>query len=181
MVKRRYPDFMYTQDRHYYVTITEDMRSKAKDNYSSEIDKSDSRNFDRSSRDSKVGKLAELTVYKFFNDLGIEVEEYNGWEYDLIVNGKTVEVKTRDYTQTNSRYKDLLVRDRPDVDWNPGDVDYYIQVFLNGFESERGYITGYIDGKEVSTADFFEKAKTHRTRKVNFEDLNRFYNENIFK
>lgn len=180
MVQRRYPDFMYTDDRHYYINITSEMRQKAIEKSKDEVDKTDSRSQNRSGKDSKVGKLAELVVIEFFDDMGVDVRESESWRYDLLVNDRTVEVKTRDYTQTDTRYRDLLVRDRPDVDWSPSETDYYIQVFLNGFDSDRGYITGYTYGDTVAEADFFDKAKTHRTRKVNFEDLNRFYNKELF-
>lgn len=158
---------------HYYMPVSSKMRSEAKNLQSgvNETDTTDARSAKRSEQDSLLGKIAEVAVAAFLRSEGATVEFNDGWMYDLLVNGHKVEVKARDYTQTAGQYADLLVRDRSDTNWSPNDVDYIVQVMLEGENSDKAYITGYCTGSEAASADFFHKAKTHRTRKVSHTSL----------
>lgn len=160
-------------DAHFVIDITKDMRREAQELQSdgNEVDKQDARSNRRSEADSVVGKLAEVAVRDFFEAFGVQAEFNEGWKYDMLIGGNTAEIKARDYSQTAPRFCDLLVRDREDTDWSPSDVDIIVQVMVDGRDSEKAYITGYVSGEEASKCDFFEKAKTHRTREVPHSSL----------
>lgn len=173
MVQKEKPEFFNSNSEHFVVKVTDSMRTKAKklQKQSNETDTSDSRDEKRSQQDSLVGKIGEIALKKFFESYNISISFNEGWKYDMNINGYTAEVKTRDYTQTNPQYADLLVRDRVDTDWSPADVDVVIQVMVNGEQTDKAYITGYGYGEYVAQCDLFRRAKTHRTRKMSHEDL----------
>lgn len=170
MGQKEQPGFFNCQcrDGHFAIEITRQMRSQAKQlqNTTNEVDTTDSRSSNRSQKDSFIGKLAEVAVQHFFKNNQVRASFNAGWRYDMTIGRKTAEVKARDYTQTSSRYCDLLVRDREDTDWSPSDVDIVIQVMVNGKNSKKAYITGFTTGNHAAKCGFFNKAKTHRTRKV---------------
>lgn len=158
---------------HYSIEITEEMRNRAKNlqNQGDEVDKTDARSQGRSQEDSFVGKLAEVAVQEFFKQNDVRASFNDGWMYDMDIGDYEAEIKARDYTQTASRFCDLLVRDREDTNWSPSDVDIVIQVMVNGKESDKAYITGFAYGNYVAECGFFDKAKTHRTREVGHSKL----------
>ena len=169
MAKQEKPDFFSCDcsDGHYYISVTGGMKGRAQNlaDVEKETDVTDSRSESQSREDSQFGKLAEIVAYELLSEMGASVKyNHDGWEYDLLVNGKKADVKARDYTQTSSRYADLLIRDRKDTNHSPDDVDIIIQVMLNGKRSNKGYVTGYCTGREGAAASIFQKAKTHRTR-----------------
>lgn len=175
MGKKEQPDFFKCGcNGHYVVPITDKVRSEARKLQSgvNETDTTDARSNARSEEDSTIGKLAEVAVALFLRFEGQDVEFNDGWMYDLLVNGQKAEVKARDYSQTSPQYADLLVRDRNDTNWTPNDVDIIIQVMIDGPDSTKAYITGYCTGKDAANAGYFNKAKTHRTRKVSHGSLN---------
>lgn len=177
IVGKEKPRFFKSNHEYYKVNVDTD---RFKNLNSNEVDNQDSRDSERSIKDANIGKIAENVMFIFLEERGNDVEFAETWEYDLLVNGYKMEVKARDYTQTDPKYKDLLVRDRKDNYWSPSDVDYISQVMLNGTDTEYAYITGYIEGKKAENADIFHKAKTHRTRKVNHNQLVNFINTEEF-
>jgi len=179
MPEKERPDYFSCGcGKHFVFDVTSSMRSKARTRKrnSSETDTTDSRSSSRSHGDSVVGKLAEVVLEEFLSEQGVSTSVNDGWRYDMKVNGKTAEVKARDYTQTSSRYCDLLVRDRKDTNWSPSDVDIVVQVMVNGTNTKKAYITGYVSGRHAANCGLFRKAKTHRTRKVPHTDLKRIEN-----
>lgn len=173
MVQKEQPEFFNSDKKHFFVEVTDKMRREAKSmqRTSNETDTSDSRDSERSQKDSLVGKIGEIALKKFFDKHNVPVSFHSGWMYDMKLNGYEAEVKTRDYTQTSPNYADLLVRDRVDTNWSPADVDIVVQVMVNGKQTDKAYITGYGYGEYVAQCDLFRKAKTHRTRKMSHSDL----------
>jgi hypothetical protein len=132
----------------------------------SEVDTTDSRNEENSEYHAKVGKLAEVVVYNLFESSDVPVEYADTWETDLLVGAdqKRIDVKVRDRLETWG--SDLLVRDRPGVGLNS---DAYVSVIVE--DLTKAVITGYASRRQVRRAQLFDKARTHRTRIIEEDDL----------
>lgn len=172
VISREKPEFFNSDREHYYIVVNDYIYNEIDQNKDF-TDKNDSRSESRSKKDSMIGKISESAVKVFLEDeYNLNVEYSDDWKYDLKVNDKLIDVKCRDYKQTGYNYKDLLVRDRVDTEIGPDHVDYIIQAMINGSKTDKVYITGYCSGEFASNAEFFDKARTHRTRKVRHNDLN---------
>tara|TARA_R110000772_G_scaffold67004_1_gene148930 strand:- start:1012 stop:1512 length:501 start_codon:yes stop_codon:yes gene_type:complete len=104
------------------------------------------------------GALGEIIVNDYFTSKGIEVDFNSTFDYDLIINNKKVDVKTKKYT---SKFK-------PNNKWNLNisdfntkqKCDYYFFVGVSD-NLINGYIYGYI-----KPIDFYSKAVFNKKNEV---------------
>lgn len=173
MITKEQPSFFESENEYFVVEVTDEMKQQAKKlkQKGNEVDTTDNRDASQSQTDSLIGKIGEIAVREFFESQDVPAQFNDGWVYDMDIGNYTAEIKTRDYTQTAPKYKDLLVRDRTDTNWSPADVDIIIQVMVNGENTDKAYITGYAYGEYVAQCELFYKAKTHRTRKTKHSEL----------
>ncbi len=88
------------------IRLTEDMKSKAKA-LANELGKLN--NSITRGEGNLAGFYGEVAVAKFFSDKGRDVSHNNTYDYDLTIDGKTVDVKTKRCTSPPKPYYDCSV------------------------------------------------------------------------
>lgn len=107
-----------------------------------------------------AGALGEILVIDRFGDI---VEDVSTFEYDLLIKGKKVEVKTKRGRNYPEPYHNVNI-----FDFNPNQqCDWYCFVIVD-YKLENGWIVGW-----KSKEDFIKEAVFKEKGKVDDETLNK--------
>lgn len=140
------------KDRFQKVKVDREMREQAKDEAKAVDGKDIGRSNEIQERDSYIGNLGEIVFAEWLDG---ELEgEWNrvdkGIEYDFVVQGEKIDVKTR---YNNDHQNDVLIRER-----NGLTADKYVQVVFEGdeevFNETKAFVVGFVNKEQLE--DNFE-------------------------
>lgn len=137
---------MIINEKYITVKLTDELMERIKKHDT--VDFSRSKKNIRNSGSGLIGSVGEVVSFDFYKSKGVDVKFDSAKDHDLIINGYSVEIKTK---ATNSVPKDNYLCGVPCISSHQ-QPDYYFFLRVN-FSLKECYLLGWI-----SKSDFVKKS-----------------------
>ena len=138
------------------IDITEDQRERAKELY----DFDDLKDSITSGKSNIFGALGEIIIADYYTNMGLEIDFNSTYDYDLIMQGYKIDVKTK---KTTVEPQDHFFCSIPDCNTTQNcDFYYFVRItedletaYILGFKSKDAFFKEAIFNKKGEVDDGF--------------------------
>jgi hypothetical protein len=104
---------------------------------------------------NELGALGEIVVLDYYNSIGSDIVDASERSYDVIIDGKTTDVKTRPINYPKPHHTINV----PAYSIKKQNCEYYLFVFIRK-DLKRAYLVGYIHKREfLRIARFYKEGE----------------------